>query len=1627
MRTILGSAGVSLTLGFFLLSSPAVSATGAGADTQVPRPSGSDQQVLAHQVGGLQLELEGVATAVQSDLRDPQALEAVRQAARDLRQRLATVKDLVDAESAADPAEARSEPLLQLRADLRLLDDRLHELTLTAPRALRADLSPRTDACSYREATSPAATGAIAGTVTDGASVPLSGVAVDVYDCRGSWLTYAVTNGTGAYTTPAVLGTGAHYVVASGPGYIPEVYDNVPCSGCLPAQVGTPIQVTDGATTSGINFALAAGGTLTGTVSDAGTAAPLAGVWVWVYSSSGVFATSASTNASGVYLVSGLATGTYYAKTNAGSASGYLNELYDDFPCASSATCPSVTTGTPISVTAGGTTAGVNFGLAAGGRISGTVTNASGGAPLSGASVSIYDATARFMVSATTNASGVYTTGGLPTGTYYARTTNNAGFLNEIYNDVPCYTSSTCPAVTTGTPISVTAGATTPAIDFGLVMGGTLSGTVTDATTAAPLSGVTVSIYNSTGGFVVSRSTNASGVYSASGLPTGTYYATTANPSGYVNEMYNDIPCPGACIPTLGTPISVTAGATTSGIDFGLGAGGRISGRVTDAGTGLGLGGVTVRIWSAVRVVDTVTTDCSGAYISGAGLSTGSYYATTTNSLGYMDEAYDNVPCPNCNPGLVGTPIAVTLGATTANIDLALDHGGRISGSVTSSATAAGLANVGVDIYSSTGAYQTSGYTSASGLYTTGGGLPSGTYYARTWNSQGYIDELYNDISCPAGSCSVTGGTPITVTVPLTTTGINFALAAGGRISGTVTDVGTGLPLAGVAVQVFNAAGTWLTSVNTNSSGVYTTSAGLPSGTYYTRTFNSLGYIDELYNDISCPVGSCTVTGGTPIAVTAPSTTTGINFALALGGRISGTVTDVSTSLPLGGVPVRVYNALGSSMGTATTNASGVYTASMGLPAGTYYARTFNTLGYVDELYDNIPCPCTVTGGAPIAVTAGVTTTGIDFALAVGGRVSGTVTDAATTLPLSGVSVRIHNSAGTVAATATTNASGVYTTSVGLSSGTYYVRTSNALGYVDELYDNIACPCTVTNGAPIAVTAGATTTGIDFALGRGGRISGTVTDASSGTPLVDVEVDIYGVDGTVFGVAFTDGAGTYLPPAGLPAGTYYAVTSNALGYLDELYNNVSCPGGLCIPTRGTPISVTVGVTTSGIDFALAAGGRISGVVTDAVSGLPLQNVPLSVYDSYGALVTLGFTDSTGMYTSGGGLLAGSYYVTTLNSLGYIDELYNNVTCPGFGCTLTSGTTAPVTLGATTAGIDFALAPGGRVSGTVTNVLSGAPLAGVTVDIHNASGTLVVTGLSDSLGNFVTRRGLPTGTYYAKTRNAQGYADELYDNLPCSGYGCTTTTGTPISVTAGATTGGINFGLGAGGLINGRITDASSGLPLAAVRVHVLNAAGDQLTSVLSGSDGRYVVGAGLPTGSYYLLTTNATGYQDELSGDLPCPSYLMMKEGLGLSGRRVPVPSCTLSSGATVAVTTGSTTTFDFGLALGGRAAGFVTGAGAAAIPGVRVDVFGSSGQWLGGGETDGTGFYQTPAQPAGSYYLRTTSTSAWVDELFDNIPCPGGSCTVTSGTPVGVTVGATTSGISFELRPDLVFKDGFD
>src|SRR4051812_28393669 len=278
-----------------------------------------------------------------------------------------------------------------------------------------------------------------------------------------------------------------------------------------------------------------------------------------------------------------------------------------------------------------------------------------------------------------------------------------------------------------------------------------------------------------------------------------------------------------------------------------------------------------------------------------------------------------------------------------------------------------------------------------------------------------------------------------------------------------------------------------------------------------------------------------------------------------LAGSIEGQV--VSGATPLPGVTVQVFDASGGFVTSVWSDVTGQYSVPS-LAGGTYYARTFTGSAYINELYPDHLCIayCDVTTGTAIVVGAGAVT-GIDFDLALGGLIAGTVRDDAS-IPISDVSLYVLNAGGEFIAFAFTAADGTYTSSDGLPAGTYYVRTRNSAGYVNEIWNNVPClaTCAVTSATPITVSVGATASGIDFALAAGGRITGTVTEQGTGTPLADVRISVIDAAGNEITGGQTDASGVYVSSDGLPTANYFLVTSNIGGYLNQVWNGITCVG-----------------------------------------------------------------------------------------------------------------------------------------------------------------------------------------------------------------------------------------------------------------------------------------------------------------------------------------------------------------------------------------------------------------------------------------------------------------------------------
>jgi 5-hydroxyisourate hydrolase-like protein (transthyretin family) len=652
------------------------------------------------------------------------------------------------------------------------------------------------------------------------------------------------------------------------------------------------------------------------------------------------------------------------------------------------------------------------------GTITGTVTNSSTGAPIEGVPIFIINSSnlseAGVVGMLTTNASGVYTFTGPAGGYYVAAVPSEEGldFVDEIFGGPRGPIDF--PDVVEGTVVIISAGGTGTA-DFALLPGGHVTGTVTDAATGAPLANILVqSVYRYGGQFdywLTDAMTDAAGRYEIRGLAPGNIFLVTRsfNVPGYVDEYWDNSPCIAGCPDSNTqqpppTPIAIVSGATVAGKDFALDPGGAISGRITNAATGAPIANMGVSINALVngslRFAGSAATNAAGEYRVG-GLATGTYFAFTgVGNSGFMNELYDNVLCPlGCNMVASGTEIAVTVRTTTGNRDFALDTGGAITGRVTNETTGNGIQNVTVTVVTRVGSslLTKSANTNSTGNYRIAG-LPAGTYWVFTTSPGAAfptpVNEIYPNIPCVSfcsSTAAVASGEAIAVARGQTIENRNFALVVGGWISGTVRDSVTTQLIPGQTVELYvqeGAARRFVISTVTDGTNLFSF-LGLPTGTYFLATSGRTGYRNEIYNDIPCPGVSCSLAGTspTPVPVTVGNATAFQSFLLDRVGGVQGKITSAATGQPLRGVTVSLYQkASGAFVDTRTTDHNGNYFFDV-VPAGTYVALTANTLGYRNEIYNDIPCAgtCSVStamsSGAAIDVSGSGWTMGINFAL----------------------------------------------------------------------------------------------------------------------------------------------------------------------------------------------------------------------------------------------------------------------------------------------------------------------------------------------------------------------------------------------------------------------------------------------------------------------------------------------------------------------------------------------------------------------------------------------------------------------------------------------------------------------
>ena len=684
---------------------------------------------------------------------------------------------------------------------------------------------------------------------------------------------------------------------------------------------------------------------------------------------------------------------------------------------------------------------------------------------------------------------------------------------------------------------------------------------------------------------------------------------------------------------------------------------------------------------------------------------------------------------------------------------------------------------------------------------------------------------------------------------------------------------------------------------------------------------------------------------------------------------ISGRVTNTSGT-GIAGVTATAYGVSTSSARTATSDASGYYTIG-NLPADTYKIYfSAEAAGYVSAWHATT-CSGIVLGSD----TAYTLNKLLQVANAGGtGVIRGKVTDNLGN-PLSSVSVFAYLGSpySWNPAFVTTSLTGDYSLTV--PAGDYAV-TYNPSGYnainnrqfLSEFYDNAH---QLDRVQTISVSSGSVTT-ISPVLEEAGTIAGTVSD-SSGNLLSSVEVDVYDLDGLLYGSTVTGSDGTYA--ISLPAQNYRVrfklnlsvSTGSSVEYI-RWYDAKTDQGS------ANPVPVIAAETTSTINLVMPL-GSLSGTVVDK-DGTPSSGMTVRLYNLSARQLGSATTTSSGQYLFQN-LLPGSYKVVIEPSNPKLKQWYANKYS-------FADATAVVVIDKGQATAHFVVSPDAGKIGGVVKTQAGVAVANIFMYIY-AADTAQSFGSVKTDSNGIYQTGyLPPGTYKLQASGTAGYLYQWYTGK------LTSYQADQVALPANTVLTDVDFALQPAATLTGTVRD-QAGNAVASARVMALDRQTGRSATVFANSSGFYTMY--LSNGNYSITFSGPTSTTSAYM-----PSYFNNKS--------------TLQQGDVVAVVAPNVINNIDGVLLPG---GAITGTvrmsdGTLAAAGMQVAIYDAGGALVQVATIQSDGTYASASTlPTGSYRVKAGRL------LSTGIVFPY-TYSVTAD-PITVTAPQTTSGVNVTLH----------
>ena len=928
-----------------------------------------------------------------------------------------------------------------------------------------------------------------------------------------------------------------------------------------------------------------------------------------------------------------------------------------------------------------------------------------------------------------------------------------SGTYRILYNTSEIPATLSTATTTLNYQITVVAGTEITGLDFGRDNSGIIEGTVfrdvAPRATYNPvvdfgIANVTVGLYSDAlcTTLITTSNTNASGLYSFTGIADGTSYVKV-----YTATLPTDASTPPTYDPDVTkdgqTAATVTGGGSSLANDFGYPNSGVIAGTIfrdkpvigTYEAGDVKLSGITVELFSDsgfTTLIANTTTDVAGSYS----------FPDLVNSTYYVKVDTATLPAdviatpPTYDPDILKDSqktVTLSSGGSSLNNDFGYQEIGTIAGVVFRDKPIVGsyeptdekLSGITVGLYSNPGFTMliSNTTTNAAGQYSFNN-LTADTYYVQVDTTT-----LPADVNTtPTVDPDADLNSRTTVILSGSSTDNNFGYQSSGEIAGIIFRdtpvIGTleigDVKLSGITVGLFSDSGftTLITSTTTNVSGQYAFS-NLTNGTYYVQV-DTTTLPSDVIKTLPTVDPDSMPDSTTRVILNAGGSSSDNNFGYQNTGTIAGTVFrdkpnvgvyEAGSDPKLSGITVGLYSDAGFTtlISTRNTDLNGQYSFA-DLTNGTYYLKVNTAMLPVDvEITPTVDPDTDSDSRTQVVLSNGGSSLNNNFGYQNSGAIAGTIFrdspvvgifEAFNDPKLAAVTVGLYSDSGytSLISTTTTDASGNYSF-IDLTDGTYYVKVD-----VTGLPTDVNATPTVDpdsfndSRTTVELINGSRSLNNDFGYQSSGIISGTVFrdtpvietfEPLSDVKLSGITVRLYSDSGfaTLITSTTTNGSGLYTF-ANLTNGTYYLQVDTAGLPVDVDTTPTVDPDA----TKDSQTSATISSGGSSVDNNF--GYKPSLAPEIAVKGPPPTNPEL--------------VDGTSLVDMGPASLCFSSSGTyTVRNEGTADLHVSNITI--------NGTNAAHFVMTTTLLYPIVLAPGGNFTFTI---LFSAVLDGVyTANLH----------------------------------------------------------------------------------------------------------------------------------------------------------------------------------------------------------------------------------------------------------------------------------------------------------------------